>query len=186
MDDVKRNDPEGDHMSEEPCGVCLYERAADERYDTPAEMRVGELSDLLGHDSVGHRVAKALRYQRITTREALRRFTDEQLFAMRGLGLGGMQRIHERVEHCTTFQPLERQPEPCAFLKNPQDHPGELHDLLGHGRQGHRTINALWRDGVFTVEALRQLSEDDLKDIRGLGPGGIQHIHDRLNQQGDS
>ena len=43
-----------------------------------------------------------------------------------------------------------------------------------------RTYHTLRRAGVNTIEQLRQLSEDDLSRIRGLGVRGIEEIRNKL------
>ncbi|WP_184503526.1 helix-hairpin-helix domain-containing protein [Streptomyces botrytidirepellens] len=46
---------------------------------------------------------------------------------------------------------------------------GELFDVLGHDRFGHRLANTLLRAGVDSVERLSSLSAQQLRDLEGIG-----------------
>ncbi|MFI0817476.1 helix-hairpin-helix domain-containing protein [Streptomyces sp. NPDC021098] len=46
---------------------------------------------------------------------------------------------------------------------------GDLFDVLGHDRFGHRLANTLLRAGVDSVERLSSLSAQQLRDLEGIG-----------------
>jgi len=46
---------------------------------------------------------------------------------------------------------------------------GELFDVLGHDRFGHRLANTLLRAGVDSIERLSSLSARQLRDLEGIG-----------------
>ncbi|MFI8769430.1 helix-hairpin-helix domain-containing protein [Streptomyces sp. NPDC053792] len=54
------------------------------------------LRDLIGHDSLGHKVAGRLASEGITTIEQLRALSHDALARVRNLGAKGAQRLHER------------------------------------------------------------------------------------------
>ncbi|MEJ8645356.1 hypothetical protein WKI68_37375 [Streptomyces sp. MS1.HAVA.3] len=77
-------------LPQEPCESCAYLGAA-----------ALELADLLGHDKQGHQVHRALWSDRIRSVEGLLRVLDGDvgLYYLhgQGLGIGGLERIHDRV-----------------------------------------------------------------------------------------
>ncbi|GAA3786403.1 hypothetical protein [Streptomyces chiangmaiensis] len=78
-------------LPSKPCKGCAY-LGADAL----------ELADLLGHDKQGHQAARALYSNKIRSVTDLRRaLQDDELQYLRGqgLGIGGLQRIHDRMRY---------------------------------------------------------------------------------------
>ncbi|MGW4073154.1 helix-hairpin-helix domain-containing protein [Streptomyces asiaticus] len=58
---------------------------------------------------------------------------------------------------------------------------GELFDVLGHDRIGHRLANALLRAGIDNLELLSGFSARQLRDLDGIGAVSARHALNRLH-----
>ncbi|WPB95307.1 helix-hairpin-helix domain-containing protein [Streptomyces malaysiensis] len=58
---------------------------------------------------------------------------------------------------------------------------GELFDVLGHDRIGHRLANALLRAGIDNLELLSSFSARQLRDLDGIGAVSAHHALNRLH-----
>ncbi|MFD4858389.1 helix-hairpin-helix domain-containing protein [Streptomyces atratus] len=61
---------------------------------------------------------------------------------------------------------------------------GELFDLFGHDREGHRVTFALARERISIIDQLKSMSEEELLKVRGIGAVGLSLIRERLKEGG--
>ncbi|GLW19904.1 hypothetical protein Stsp01_66470 [Streptomyces sp. NBRC 13847] len=73
--------------------------------------------------------------------------------------------------------------ESCAYLGADAL---ELADLLGHDKQGHQLLRTLWSDRIRSVDDLLHALDGDpglyYLHGQGLGPIGLERIHDRIRR----
>lgn len=85
----------------------------------------------------------------------------------------------EQVVDGKSVYDAEETPNACRVCSG-----GELFELFGHDREGHRIGCALVREGIQTIGELNSMSDEELLEIRGLGVLRVQSIKSVLAKAG--
>ena len=142
--------------------------------------------DVLG---LSIRPYNALRRKDITTIGQLARMLDEDIRSVRNIGPKSLTEIKDKLEAYLAEHPLPDEakesplePEPQEVEPPPPPPPSPLPDptpvdALGLSIRPH---NALRRENITTIGQLARMSDEEIRDVRNIGPKSLAEIQEKL------
>lgn len=124
----------------------------------------------------------------ISSLEKLVQYTEEDILSLPSIGRKGLNEISEELSKhnlCLTIKQIAPfftpSTEPKDYLENTQSN--EIYTPVEVLQLTERTLNALIKNGVFSIEQLSQCSTRRLHQFVGLGAKGIKEIEDKLKSK---